>query len=639
MQKGEKATLWVCAAYDSDHLDANYLESNRREPPVRNFFRGQEIRLEELDKKNVIGFTRKWFPDIVCPPDSWDTVVDFVGRRPLLVRQGLRYLQNNGYIALKQGQWSLAHDFYEDPGVKSRRDVDESTGLGMLMAEYRRLWNSHHAEEQQIATGLRIAAAIGAEFEYEVWEQVVRKFLGCSDMEVMSLLHQLTRRDFVAPLSNLEHPGVIYQITPPVLQHYLLLEIQKDPIWATRLHPMIAEALPPTNTSPQIKARRAYQLLWSQKPDCMKEASQLFYHLALDQENHQSLDVTIVFFQRALEAARKSHRDESFCDRIHYVLAQTLDARGAWEQAYREAVAVATKCEERGLAMRVSDVPAPSTSPEVSASDQKRDLLELAAEAYILAGWVSQELYETERALKHYQQAEDILKDEACQELSETRARLWRKQAAWCAERDQLDLAVNYYKRALHSGSQFVLDRVQTYGSYAEVLRRLKRIDMAQAQMRTALKILTTIRDGTEKAILSARIYIQAGRVWCTLNPDQSISYLERALGLAKALGALKEWALAEEWLGIVKLGMTEYSDDIILMHCACAAELYDILGDRKHLHTAALDYIDLLIVTQRYDFALQIIEMAERRGLDTLELRERRCKVQSGLKNQLPIN
>ena len=89
-------------------------------------------------------------------------MVSFLGKRPLLVRQGLRYLGNAGRLRLRRGRWLLDDDFDGDPGVSARQTVDEPSGLGMLLAEYARLRQS---DLWLVARGLEVAAAIGVDFE------------------------------------------------------------------------------------------------------------------------------------------------------------------------------------------------------------------------------------------------------------------------------------------------------------------------------------------------------------------------------------------------------------------------------------------------------------------------------------------
>ncbi len=621
LYRGCSATLLVCASYDPELCSPELCS-----PFLKSCFSGQEMGLENLSTENVIAFAKNWYPNLRCAPDLWESLIDFLGRRPLLIRQGLEYLQNNGYIVLKKGYWNLENDFYKDPGVRQRRSLSESGGLGMLTSEYQRLWTSSQSKEQLLAKGLRVAAAIGSEFEYTLWEQVMFRFLGCTEIESRDVCAELINKEFIVPLQDAEKPGM-YRITPPTLRHKLFLEIQNDWSWTSKLHILIAEMLSyQTDNQLAVKARRAHHLLWSRVPSNMLEAFNIFHGLAFNRLNHQHLDETAIFLRRALDAAQDSQGQvpELTILRVRYELVQALDERGSWDKAYEEAREIALVCEDKALTMLNKNEKS-TTDSTVEPAAEAVALFELAAEAYITTGWISQKMGAAERAFDHYRCAEHILANEVCLELSETRAYLLRKQAAWYAEQKQLELAVNHYERLLKLPAlQFVPDLAQAHASYAEVLRRLGDTEAAHNQMRLAFANTDALPEGAAKDLLMSRISIQAGVLTRKSNPTQSRIYFEQALHLAQALGALNEWALAEEWLGIVNSDIDgEHPSKHTLEYYVHAAELYTTLGDMQKLHGVITDYVSLLLLAEKYDAVCQLIDKANWLGIYNREMEE----------------
>ncbi|MBN2003065.1 MAG: hypothetical protein JXA21_06880, partial [Anaerolineae bacterium] len=629
LQKGCSATLLVYASYDPELCS----------PLLKRCFSGQETTLGNLNTENVIAFAKSWYPNLRCAPDLWESLIDFLGQRPLLIRQGLEYLQHNGYIALKQGYWHLENDFYRDPGVKQRQSLSDSGGLGMLTSEYHRLWTSSQSKEQLLAKGLRVAAAIGFEFEYTLWEQVMFRFLGCTEIETRDICTELVNREFIVSVQDNEKPGM-YQITPPTLRHVLFLEIQNDWNWASKLHVLIAEILPyQTDNKLSIEARRAHHLLWSRVPSNMLEAFKTFHGIAFNRLHHQRLDETVIFLRRALDAARDSQGQvpEQTILRVRYELAQALDERGSWDKAYEESREIALACEDKALTMLKTNKKLTKNST-IEPIAEAIALFELAAEAYITAGWISQKMGAVDRAFDHYRCAEHILANEVCLELSETRAYLLRKKAAWYAEQKQFELAVNYYEQLLKlPASQFVSDLAQAYASYAEVLRRLGYTEAAQNQMNLAFANADALPEGAAKDLLTSRISIQAGVLIRKSNPTQSRAHFEQALHLAQTLGALNEWALAEEWLGIANTDIDgERPSSHTLQHYAYAAELYEALGDMQKLQEVVTNYASLLLLADEYNAVCRTVDRANWLGISNREMEEMSCLAKLELKKQL---
>jgi len=273
-----EARLVVCVTYDPGECG----------PELTSCFQNWVVPLPDLNESEVVEFAESWFPELEYSPDCQESLVRFLGRRPLLIRQGLSGLSRAGQIRLEQGRWLLESDFDQDPDVKLRQSVDEPSGLGMVLAEYRKLWQS---EQRLIAKGLRIAAAIGVEFEYELWLQAMLEFEQCTTSQARDVRDELKKREFIMPvLAEEEEQRGMYRITPPILHRLIWQEIREDGVLASELHGLIARLLAQrTENAPEINGRLAYQLLWSQEESKMPEAFKRFRELALDSARRQHL--------------------------------------------------------------------------------------------------------------------------------------------------------------------------------------------------------------------------------------------------------------------------------------------------------------------------------------------------------------
>jgi len=570
------------------------------------------IQLQDLDASDAIELAEGWFPELEYPPDCQESLVRFLGRRPLLIRQGLSCLDLAGHIRLEQGRWLLESHFDNDPDVKLRKSFDESEGLGMLLAEYEKLRQS---EQRLIAKGLQIAAAIGVDFEYELWQQAMLDYEQCTIVQVRDVRDELTRREFIMSVSAEQGRRGTYRITPPILRRLIWQEIQDDPILASELHGLVARLLAQHAESDlETSGRIAYQLFWSQEESKMPEAFERFRDLALDSFRHHHLDSTIVLYERALDAAEKSRGNvaQDSMYQTWYGLAEALDARGRWQEAQDRASQLALNCENSGM-------------------------YPLAAEARILAGWVCQELGDMKKAQYYYDRAGILVQAHTMPEIE---ARLLRKQAAWYAEQGLAEKAFECYEHALQL-PQSAEDLAQAQGSYAENLRRCGRLDEAREYMELALRQCEVLTKSHAADLVMARVHIQAGTLSYTIGDlKKSRDHFERALGLAQSIGAVNEWAHAESWLGTVCSDMEhQRPSESTLEHYARAAELFELLGDKGELAKLVREYVPMLLVAGKNEAVILASERAAWLGVADDQIKKWRQAAEVALEQQVRKN
>lgn len=587
LAKAPGARLVVCVSYDPEKCDSQ----------IRSYLQPWTVYLRDLTETDVIEFAQKLYPAL-RPPGGQEFLFHFLGKKPLLIRQGLGHLSRAGHIRLKHGHWQFGSAF--DPDLSFRHSVDETEGLGILWFEYKDLPPTERL-------GLQMAAAIGVDFEYDLLEEAMldpELGIALHKRDVLDRVEELKRKDFVLSL-----PGKMYRINPPVLRQFILDDIQKDSSLAAQLHGLIARLLAKrADSDPIISGRLAYQLLWSQEPSNMPEAFERFRELALDSSKHQHLDNTIALYERALDAAQISQGriSQNVIYKTWYDLAQALDARGHWQEALQRASWLATNCEDEGMH-------------------------QLTAEAYILAGWVSQELGDMVKAQRYYDYATVLVQ---AYEMPEIEARLLRKQATWYSKQNLSDKVLECYEQALQL-RQSAEDLVQVQIGYADNLRRRNRLDEAHSFIKMALEKCAEL-----STFYVAATNLNAGALSYNMRDfDKSTQYLERARDLAESVGAQREQASAESWLGSLYRYLDLGPSERAVYHYFQAAELFELLGDKDAATEAYRECIRALVETGMYEAAVQVSGIANWCGIVDTEIDGYRDKAQEQIARSREIS
>lgn len=586
------ATIAMFATFDPhfEHpSDKQWLQA------VHNLFRDKTTYLQELEDSHVSEMVSNWFPELKYAPDQQEVLLRFLSKRPLLVRQSLKYLNHTGYLYLLNGRWILRQGYNQDVKSKARVYTGDSEGFDALLSEYHQLLDS---DQRWIAKGLRLAVALGTEFEYELWLKAMSRYPDSNvSKHIDDIRERLVRSEFIVPLPADDENKWDYQITPAVLRQAIWQEIQNDKALAREIHSLIVSVLQEQEPqTPENSGRIAYHLLWSHDRSRMAEAFDRFSEAARDRSTHKHLDEAIALYSRAVEAAGESRGAVSLeqMNEAKYDLAEALDARGDRLYASKIAQEVVASCDDDALAR-------------------------LAIQAYILAGAIFQEMSNYGQAEQFYSQATRLLERVPAPALE---ARLYRKRAALHVKQGELETALAQYVHAIQF-EQPIEDLVQCLGSYAMCLLDCTQTADACRVMDQALEKVALLRSTTGMETILARIYIQSAVLDNRLqNYERSLERLESALKIAKSVGALTEWALAESWLGTVGASVEHpsFSEDT-LRHYAYAAELSELLEDGDLLTEVLREYVPTLFAMKRYHEVVLSVERATWLGIHNDEI------------------
>lgn len=589
----KQAQLTVCVTYDL----ANASDWSK-------LFQDGAVSLKELEAADVLKFVDSWFPELEYPPDQRSPLAHFLGNRPLLVRQSLKYLSHTGHIELDKGHWVLHWD-YQDLKPPVKFPNKDKAGFDALLREYHELLKS---DRKWVAKGLRLAAAIGADFEYNLWLEAMSRHPDRNIAEhAYDMREALEEHEFIRPICD-DQDRDMYSITPAILWQAIWQEIQGDKTLAGELHGLLAQLLAERmEQGREVAGQLAHQILWSRKRSEMPKAFDLFCKLADHNSGRQCLHDAVAFYQRALEAANKSQGGISpalICQ-TQYKLADALNAWGRRKEAVDLACQAAESCTQLGT-----------------------DKYPLAAESWILAGWIHQELDEIGQAQTCYDRAADLV--HACP-MVEIEARLLRKQATCYSKQKLGDEALVLYERALQL-KQSPEDLVQAQASYATLLERRGRLAEARHYLEMAME-----RCDQLPPLYASRIHIQVGTFdYKTSDLRSAQTHFDKALALAQSIGAVDEWAEAESWLGTIGSDLEgKKTSHATLLHYASAAELFEYLKNRTALARVVKEYALVLVSASRFRETLYVIERADWLGIVDNEIEELRREVETFLAKQ----
>lgn len=122
--------LVVCVTYDSQEYTL---------PPWPVC---KKLQLEELKEADVLMFVQTLFPEIDIPPDCKESLLNFLGERPWLVRYGLNSLRTEGYIELENGHWHLNHGFDKGLDTTAPQSPSKDQEIEWLLMQHTRRWES-----------------------------------------------------------------------------------------------------------------------------------------------------------------------------------------------------------------------------------------------------------------------------------------------------------------------------------------------------------------------------------------------------------------------------------------------------------------------------------------------------------------
>ncbi len=533
--------------------------------------------LNDLNEKEVYEFVRYLFPNLHSP--TQESLMRLLDGRPLVVRQVMRCLNHAGKIYLRHGTWRLS-DLDRDAGIQ--HVLSELDGHNRLTIEYDELWD----KDRILAQGLRLAAALGVEFDYNLWQQTMLELgIVATEREADDCVENLKRKEFVRSWSE-----TTYRIDPPALAFIIREQIRADPIVANRVHGAAVRVLSRwVGQHPDCRGQFASQLLLSQSPEEMPRAFKLFCQMAASSFFDQNIEQTVALYQRACEAARSAPDKipELLTCRAEYKLAEALGGRGYWAEAKMAAHQLATRCEQARL-------------------------YRLAAEGYILAGWACQKLGEPEAARDHYELADRLIQAHALP--NKVKAYLLRKRAVWYSEQKRNDLALQCYEsaRCLPQAAQ---DLVQTLSGYADTLRLEHHYEAADRYIQLAMQVCAKSRRISD--LYRVGPYLNAGIISFAMKRyEASLRYLEEALRLSRAVGAIDRQGWIESWFARIYRIQDGGPSSRAIKHCDDAIMLLDLTDNKSELVFVFREWITALLDYGKSREALTMCKEAALRGI-----------------------